>query len=137
MERRTYLATLGAGALVGFTGCAAFGDVEYDIGMTANGFTPETYEATVGETVVWRNTSSRGHTVTAYQNAIPDDAEYFASGGYESEEAARDSWHRDLGGNIDVQGTYRSTFEVPGEYNYVCIPHERGGMVGVVVVTDD
>lgn len=136
MERRTYLATLGAGTLAGLAGCTAFGDTEYDIGMTQNAFTPETYEASVGETVVWRNTSSRGHTVTAYENAIPDDAAYFASGGYENEQAARDAWNEDFGGNIDLQSTFRHTFEVPGEHYYVCLPHERGGMDGVVVVTE-
>jgi len=104
--------------------------------MTANGFTPTEFEVSVGETVQWRNTSSRGHTVTAYENAIPEGAEYFASGGYESEQAARESWQTDLGGNIEVQGTYSHTFEIPGEHHYVCIPHERGGMTGVIVVTD-
>ncbi|QKY20337.1 plasmid stabilization protein [Halolamina sp. CBA1230] len=30
--------------------------------------------------------------------------------------------------------TYEFTFEVPGEYHYVCEPHEGMGMVGDVVV---
>lgn len=137
MDRRTYLATLGGATVAGLAGCTVFGEQEYDVGMTANAFKPDEYEVFVGETVVWRNTSSRSHTVTAYENAIPEDAEYFASGGYESEQAARDSWESGLGGNIEVQETYSHTFETPGEYHYVCIPHERRNMTGVIVVTDE
>jgi plastocyanin len=29
----------------------------------------------------------------------------------------------------------RHTFDVPGTYQYFCIPHEMAGMTGTVVVT--
>ncbi len=144
MHRRAYLAALGSGGLVGLAGCTALGDVgsglfgekeEYDVGMTRNAFVPETYEATVGETVVWKNTSSALHTVTAYDDGIPDDAEYFASGGYDSETEAREAWSEGRGG-FDTRETFEHTFEVPGRYGYVCLPHERTGMAGMVVVTE-
>jgi plastocyanin len=71
--------------------------------------------------------------VTAYESGIPDEAAYFASGGYDSEEAAREAW-TNLEGAITSGDTYEHTFEVPGTYHYFCIPHERGGMVGTVTV---
>lgn len=135
--QKTTLAT-GLGASVGLAGCLTNSD-DYDVGMQSNAFVPDVIEITVGETVVWRNTGSRNHTVTAYENAIPDDAEYFASGGYESEEAARDGWSSKLedSGTMRPEDEYRHTFDVPGKYSYFCIPHEPAGMIGSVVVTED
>lgn len=138
MRRREALAAIGA-ALLG--GCAAAGspdggDGEFDVGMTAVAFDPAAVTVSVGETVVWRNTSTRAHSVTAYEDALPDGAAYFASGGFESESAARDGWANGLQGNIDSGNDYTHRFEVPGTYEYLCIPHERSGMVGRVVVEE-
>ncbi len=125
-----------AGCLGGLgTGGADCGE-DCDIGMSTNAFIPEEFETTVGSTVVWRNTSSRAHTVTAYDGGIPEAAAYFASGGYDSETAARDAWDAELGGGLDPDESYEHTFEVPGEYAYACIPHERQGMTGIVRVTE-
>ena len=142
MKRRTYLAGLSGAGAVGLSGClASLGtandgcDGDCDVGMTANAFDPQEYEVSVGTTVTWENTSSKGHTVTAYDDGIPDDAEYFASGGYDSESEAREGW-RSNGGLLTSGDTYEHTFEVAGEYDYVCLPHENGGMVGTVVVTE-
>ena len=92
-------------------------------------FVPETVEISVGDTVRW-TFESPGHNVTAKAGAsekvsIPDDAEPFAS--YEGDQHFA----------IDEEGsTYEHTFSVPGEYVYVCAPHEDQGMVGTVVVTE-
>lgn len=135
MDRRTFLAA-AAGA-VGGAGCLRNrGDATYDVGMSADRFLPEAVEASVGEPVVWRNTSSRAHSVTAYEDQIPPDASFFASGGFESEQAARDAWLEQGGGTIYGGETYRQTFRVPGTYHYFCIPHEPQGMVGQVVVSE-
>jgi plastocyanin len=130
------LATAGVAATAALAGCTALvaGDDDFDVGMTASAFDPPEITVSVGDQVVWHNTSTRGHTVTAYENAIPDDADYFASGGYESESAAREAWRENLGGRIDSGESFSHTFEVPGRYDYVCIPHEQGGMVGAVIV---
>ncbi|WP_254862172.1 cupredoxin domain-containing protein [Halovivax gelatinilyticus] len=149
MRRRAFLATGGSAGLLALSGCTAVGDAadalfggaEYDIGMSRNAFDPERYEATVGERVVWKNTSESVHTITAYESSIFDTAEYFASGGYESEQEARDAWHSTGGGGFDTRETYAHTFETPGEFPYCCIPHEFDGnddvrMVGTVVVTE-
>ena len=37
-------------------------------------------------------------------------------------------------GFIPPGGDYRYTFTVPGTYKYFCLPHEKAGMVGVIVV---
>lgn len=145
MQRRAYLATVGSAGLLGLAGCVAIGDIgedildnsdDYDIGMTRNEFLPQVYEASVGETVVWANTSGALHTVTAYEGSVPDGADFFASGGFESQAEAVDAWEHDLGGGFDTRETYEHTFEVPGTYSYYCIPHEVGGMVGTVRVSE-
>jgi plastocyanin len=104
--------------------------------MSRNAFVPDVYEATVGETVRWKNTSGAKHTVTAYEDRMPEEAAYFATGDYESEADAREAWYDSLGGGLGPRETFEHTFDVPGRYSYVCIPHERAGMVGTVVVSE-
>ncbi|MCL9817651.1 cupredoxin domain-containing protein [Natronocalculus amylovorans] len=137
MDRRRFLHCTGAAATLSLTGCVTlFDDGEYDIGMTADAFTPETYTIEVGDTVTWENTSTRAHTVTAYDELIPEDAEFFATGGYENEQTAREEWADRGGGGIDNGEQFAHTFAVPGNYGYVCIPHEQGGMIGTIVVEE-
>lgn len=57
-----------------------------------------------------------GHSVTAYGDEIPDDAAYFASGGFDSEDAARDAYPDE--GNIPGGESYSHTFETAGTYEY-------------------
>ena len=97
-------------------------------------FDPEEITIAPGDTVVWDNVGAVGHSVTAYEDGIPSDAEYFASGGFASEQAARDGYPGE--GNILGGETYEYTFEVPGDYEYFCIPHEAVGMVGTVHVEE-
>ncbi|KTG10013.1 halocyanin [Haloprofundus marisrubri] len=138
MKRRTFLAAAGAAGITALAGCGSAGGQgqNYDVGMTAMAFDPAEITVSVGEEVVWQNTSTRDHTVTAYENSIPKEAEYFASGDYESEQAARDAWRSEFGGALNNGDTFAHTFEVPGRYEYVCIPHERSGMVGSVIVEE-
>ncbi|MFB6353289.1 MAG: plastocyanin/azurin family copper-binding protein [Halobacteriales archaeon] len=96
-------------------------------------FAPEAIEIPAGTTVVWENVGSIGHTVTAYEDKIPQGADYFASGGFDSEQAARDGYPKQ--GNVQAGETFEHTFETAGEYGYFCIPHELNGMVGTVTVT--
>lgn len=94
-------------------------------------FVPEALTVTTGSTVVWRNVGSVSHTVTAYEGDIPGGAGYFASGGFETESAARDGFPE---GEITEGGSYSHTFDTTGEYRYFCIPHEQAGMIGTVTV---
>ncbi|KAB1188788.1 MULTISPECIES: plastocyanin/azurin family copper-binding protein [Haloferax] len=136
--RRRFLAATGTAVTASLAGCATSlaSSGEFDVGMTAVAFDPPVVTVEVGDEVVWRNTSSRGHTVTAYEALIPEDAEFFASGGFEDEQTARKAYSNSLGGLIDSGETYSYTFDVPGEYEYLCIPHEQAGMVGTVVVEE-
>lgn len=135
--RRRLLAAGGAVAIAGLAGCTAGGSSgDYDVGMTAVAFDPLEVTVAVGDEVVWRNTSSRGHTVTAYEARIPESATYFASGGFDSQQAAYGAWTERLGGLIDGGERYAHTFETPGTHHYYCIPHEGAGMVGRVVVEE-
>ena len=94
-------------------------------------FEPKTATIETGETVTWTNESDIEHTVTAYEGEIPDEATYFASGGFESERAARNRVNEGL---IAPGEDYEHTFDQPGTYGYFCIPHESSGMVGTVRV---
>lgn len=96
-------------------------------------FDPEELTITAGDTVTWTNDSSQSHTVTAYQDGIPEGGEYFASGGASSEDAAREQLEEGL---IDAGETFETTFEEPGTYAYFCIPHEAQGMIGTIVVEE-
>lgn len=148
MRRRAYLAGVGSGGLLALSGCTALGDTaeslfgdDYDVGMDRNAFTPESAEVTAGEPLVWKNTSGSVHTVTGYDGSFEGEADYFASGGFESEGAARDAWNEDQGGAIGTGDTFEHTFEVPGTYQYFCIPHEfdgngRARMVGTITVVE-
>lgn len=146
MHRRRFLGRVGTTGLavgtaslaVGTTGALAgcLDDDDYDVAMTADGFVPDALTVDPGTTVVWENTSSRRHTVTAYENAIPDAAEFFASGGFEDETSARDAFWSDFGGELNNGDRFSHTFEVPGRYDYVCIPHEEGGMYATVFVEE-
>ncbi|QSG12429.1 Plastocyanin [Halapricum desulfuricans] len=135
MKRRAFLATGGAAFAGGCLGVGAGGS-GYDVGMTSMSFEPETLSVPAGTTVVWRNTNSRAHTVTAYEDRIPEAAEYFATGGFDGEAEARERWFADGGGNLYGGETFSYTVEVPGTYEYFCVPHEGGGMVGAIEVTE-
>ncbi len=95
-------------------------------------FDPDELTIAVGDTVVWENVGSVPHTVTAYGGDIPGEAAYFASGDFESEQAAREAYPP--GGSIPGGESYQHTFEVEGEYDYFCIPHEQAGMVAQLTV---
>jgi len=94
-------------------------------------FVPAEAQVDPGTTVTWENVGSIEHSVTAYEDEIPDEAEYFASGDFDSESSARDAYPD---GSIGGDGTYEHTFETTGTYDYFCIPHKSLGMVGRIVV---
>jgi plastocyanin len=87
-------------------------------------YAPEKVSIKVGESVQWVNDGQTVHSVsTAAANAqnrkdtsMPKDAAAFDSG------------------FIPPGGDYSYKFTVPGAYRYFCLPHEKAGMVGVIVV---
>lgn len=138
MDRRTFLAT-GVMSGVALAGCLeGSGEPtgDYDVGMTIDSFRPETLTVDAGTTVEFRNTSSHTHTVTAFQGSYPEDAEYWASGGFESRDEAEDAWKSDRGGAIEQGESYEHAFEQPGSHGYFCIPHLDADMVGQIDVEE-
>lgn len=97
-------------------------------------FEPQQVQVPAGTEVTWENVGSIGHTVTAYEDEIPDGAEYFASGGFDSLQAAKDGYSNGQEGNVPEGESYSHTFETTGTYEYYCIPHEMNGMVGTIEV---
>lgn len=139
MDRRTVLRIGGATLAGGLAGC---GGSESDtpagtetgtvVEMTnQNQFEPSELTVSVGETVTWENVGTVAHSVTAYEDDLPDGASYFALGEFDSESAARSNYPGE--GAVGADETYEHTFETTGEFPYFCIPHE-GGMKGTVVV---
>jgi len=137
--RRRFLQRVGTTALaagsVAVAGCSGGGSssADADIEMTSSAFDPDSLEVAVGDTVVWENTSSVEHTVTAYQDQLPDGGAYFASGDFDSEEAANNNAGE---GYLESDDSYEHTFETAGEFSYYCIPHESTGMTATITVTD-
>ena len=157
MERRRLLRLAGAAGAtggVGLTGCLDGGNgngnetdgnrtdgnqtrddqgpqdyVEVTAGPQGRwAFEPEEVEVTVGGTVEWYFESG-GHNVTSDPDAHnkcenPEGAEPFKS--YEGDN------HLSVN---DVDSTFSHTFETPGEYTYVCVPHATR-MVGYITVVD-
>lgn len=131
--RRGLLRTAVAGTTTGaITSSSANAQQQTTIDMTDSlVFDPDSTTVAPGTTVVWENVGSVPHSVTAYGDEIPEEATYFASGGFESEDAADSAYPE---GAIDGGGTYEHTFEVEGEYGYFCIPHEGADMVASLTV---
>jgi len=129
--RRLILAA-GGGLLLGATlarrAGAAAGDIEIEMSGTANGsqvwFRPRGLLVQPGQTVRWVNRDGgNSHTATAYDpgaygkpRRIPPGARPFNSDFLLPKES------------------FAYTFEVPGVYDYYCLPHEHAGMVGRIVV---
>ncbi len=138
MRRRQFLAFSGL-SLLAVSGVAGVvragnrGDTRDDTRATIRmisdrmgttvGYSPIGLFVEPGETVRWLNESGV-HTVTAYHPVngsrplrIPELAE---------------PW--DSGYLINPGDAFERRFEMPGVYDYYCIPHEGAGMVGRLVV---
>ena len=108
-------------------------DADHVMEMQAVGFEPEELTVEQGETVAWTHAAGEPHSVSAYEEKLPEGAPYWASGGFESEQAAREGWENGTGA-VQSGQSYVRTFETTGEHGYFCIPHEAAGMIGTVVV---
>ena len=108
-------------------------DADHVVEMNAVAFDPAELTVSQGDTVAWTYNAGDAHNVVAYEDEIPNDAGYWASGGFDSEEAARAGWENGQGA-VQSGQSYVHTFETTGTYEYFCIPHEAAGMVGSVIV---
>lgn len=101
--------------------------------MNAVAYDPAELTVLKGDTIAWSFAAGEPHSVTAYEEGIPDGTTYWASGGFDSEPAAREGWENGKGAVADGH-SYVHTFGTPGTHEYFCIPHEAAGMVGTVTV---
>ncbi|RLM53295.1 DUF5059 domain-containing protein [Halobellus sp. Atlit-31R] len=108
-------------------------DADHVVDMTAVAFEPAELTVSKGDTVAWKYVGGEAHSVSAYEDEIPEDAAYWASGGFDSQSAAETGWDEGKGG-VGAGQSYVHTFETTGTHEYFCIPHEAAGMVGTVVV---
>lgn len=85
-------------------------------------YTPQKITIKVGTTVQWVNVGEMVHSVSTTSAANRKDTSQPKGA------AALDS------GFIPPGGNYSYTFTVPGIYRYFCLPLEKAGMLGVIVV---
>jgi len=108
-------------------------DADHVVDMQAVAFEPQELTIEQGDTVAWQHAAGEAHNVVAYEDGIPEEATYWASGGFESQDAAGEGWENGQGA-VQSGQSYTHTFETTGEHSYHCIPHEMAGMVGTVIV---
>ena len=87
-------------------------------------FEPKQIEVSAGEEVTWVNIGKIGHTVTADKSKAADPSLI-------SIPARTKEWDS---GFVNEKESFSRTFDEPGTYRYICIPHQGAGMVGTVVV---
>ena len=87
-------------------------------------FEPAAVTISAGQAVRWLNSSALIHTVTADPSRAAQAANVRLPAGAD----AFDS------GDIGPGGSFTWTFTVPGEYRYICIPHEGAAMTGTIMV---
>jgi plastocyanin len=123
---------IGGGILASlpFAGPSAAGGEAVDVDMRGNAdgsrvwFEPIGVLVRPGQTVRWTNRDAgNSHTATAYHPGndghplrIPEDAE---------------PWNSDY---LLPEESFSVVLQVPGIYDYFCIPHEHAGMAGRIVV---
>lgn len=90
------------------------------------GYVPPRVTVMSGSTVEWRNTTATLHDVTTEADAAVNSSDVSLP------PAARafDS------GFMTPGASFSYTFTVPGTYRYMCIPHEKDGMLGEIIVKE-
>jgi plastocyanin len=87
-------------------------------------FAPRKIEVAAGVEITWTNAGKVGHTVTADKSKAADPS-------LVSIPAGTKAWDSGL---VNEGQSFSRKFDKPGNYRYICIPHEGAGMVGTVVV---
>ncbi|QDX41412.1 plastocyanin/azurin family copper-binding protein [Salarchaeum sp. JOR-1] len=128
MDRRQFLRTAGVGSVAALAGCAGGTNVTVTslppetvlVKVAPDGgykFSPDTLTIEAGTTVIWKWFDG-GH------NVVPDGIPA------ESDWKGHEEWE---GPGFEHQ----HTFTVPGDYHYICVPHENLGMVGDITVVEE
>jgi plastocyanin len=88
-------------------------------------FKPDTVTIVTGQTVRWENRGKKD------EHSVTDDAKMADDAKDVSIPTGASPFHS---GKINPGDSFEQRFEIPGTYNYVCVPHEEMGMKGRVVV---
>ena len=120
-------------------------ETDHIVQMGIHEYYPELLRIRVGDSVGWVNGTGIAHAITGENGGevvpegadreFPEEANYFASGGFDSTEAAMRSWINGREGDIIPSEPFVHTFETPGEYPYLCLLHKLW-MRGTVIVLD-
>ncbi|WP_128477990.1 DUF5059 domain-containing protein [Halorussus pelagicus] len=108
-------------------------DADHVVKLNAVAFDPAELTVQQGDTVAFEHAAGEPHSVTAYGEKIPEGANYWASGDFDSQEAAAEGWENGSGA-VQSGQSFVHTFETTGTHEYFCIPHEAAGMTGKIVV---
>ena len=120
------LVALAAGLVFGATGSAiAAPAASIKMNDTPPKFTPDKVTIKVGQTIQWVNNAQTLHSVDADPSMVQDAKDVVLPPGAKPFDS----------GFMSPGATYEYTFTTPGTYKYTCVPHEKDGMMGTVVVT--
>ena len=103
---------------------AAAKTVEIKMTDTPPKFVPETVTIQKGDTVEWINNAASLHSVTTNPAVAQDPKDVSSPAGAKPFDS----------GFMPPAVKWSYTFTVPGTYKYLCLPHEKDHMVGIVVV---
>jgi plastocyanin len=98
--------------------------VEIKMTDTPPKFVPETITIQKGDSVEWINNAASLHSVTTNSAVAQDPKDVSSPSGAKPFDS----------GFMPPGAKWNYTFTVPGTYKYLCLPHEKDHMVGVVVV---
>jgi copper-containing nitrite reductase len=94
------------------------------VNMGDMSFQPSTITVSVGQRVVWKNTSWAVHNVVDDRSKVSSVIDVALPAGVQPFDS----------GYLEPGQIYSRVFTVPGTYRYVCTLHEANGMKGVVIV---
>jgi plastocyanin len=103
---------------------AAAKTVEIKMTDTPPKFVPESVTIQKGDTVEWINNAASLHSVTTNSAVAQDPKDVSAPAGAKPFDS----------GFMTPGAKWSYTFSVPGTYKYLCLPHEKDHMIGIVVV---
>ncbi|HVA83334.1 MAG TPA: plastocyanin/azurin family copper-binding protein [Candidatus Binataceae bacterium] len=103
---------------------AAAKTVQITMSDTPPKFIPLTVTIDKGDTIEWVNNAQSLHSVTTNPTVAQDPKDVSLPTGAKPFDS----------GFMPPGAKWSYTFTVPGTYKYLCLPHEKDHMVGVVVV---